>query len=187
MPIIPLAGTASSKGSLVPLGSVRLTSPSGNIIFTSIPAIYQDLVLVLNARVTNSSAISNIYCSLGNTNTPDLGNNYSFTFYQGNQSTVASGRFSNIGGGNLGLVPGYATAPDNFGSSITYFFNYASTTTNKSFLTLNANNRIGAGTIDNRIGLWRNLGAIGYIQLGSDGTYDTGSTGTLYGVRGIGQ
>jgi len=106
---------------------------------------------------------------------------------QGNGVATSSGRFNSIASTNFGLVSGRGSAPANFGTSIINIFNYSSSSTFKTFLCKNANDMNGFGTTDLRVGLWRNTAALNYIQLGSDGTFDSGSTAALYGVRRIGQ
>jgi hypothetical protein len=187
MPIIPISGSATARGALVPIASTKLTTTASNFFLNSIPQGYQDLMLVLSLRMQNTAMQSNIYVNFGTNNTPDGANNYSFTFLQGNGSATVSGRFSSIGSTNFGLAPAYGSTPNLFGTSVVHIMNYASTTAFKTFLNRNACDLNGSGTTDLRVGLWQNLARLNYIQLGADGLFDIGSSCTLYGVRSVGQ
>ena len=187
MPIIPISGSATARGALVPIASVKLTTTASNFFFTSIPQGYQDLQIVLSFRMQNTNLTSNIYVNFGTNNVSDGGANYSFTYLQGNGAAYSSGRFSSIASTNFGLAPAYGSTPNLFGQAIVNIFNYASTTTYKTFISKTATNLNGSGVIDTRVGLWRNFGAFNFLQLGADGLFDAGSTATLYGVRSVNQ
>jgi hypothetical protein len=103
----------------------------------------------------------------------DTGTNYSATRIQGNGSSASSAGFTNT----TSMVGSYDSGRS---VSIWQIMNYSNSTTNKVAL-----NR-GGGTANNveaYAGLWRNTAAITSVTVVVSGTFSTGSTFTLYGVK----
>jgi hypothetical protein len=157
-----------------PIATQTLGSSSASVTFSSIPATYTDLVLVLQAGTATND-------NLGIRFNSDTGSNYSNTALSGNGSTVVSFRASNA----TSIIPQYHFVFNNNLNSnvIIQVQNYSNTTTNKTLLA--RSNNAGVST-DVGVGLWRNTAAITSVTLigGSFGySFITGSTFTLYGVK----
>jgi hypothetical protein len=157
---------------------IATSSPTGNpteIIFSSIPATYTDLVLVVTAK---SSASSNIYVIVNS----DTGSSYSWVNVYGTGSTAGSNRaLSN----SFGLLLDYYGGPDNNNNEITIsnFQNYSNTTTFKTCISRSNNAALG---VDAVVSLWRSTSAINSLKLGLGSartdTFATGTVATLYGI-----
>jgi hypothetical protein len=151
-----------------PLASITLTS-AAQIVFSSIPQTYTDLVLVTNLKISSSSDVDII---LNN----DTGTNYSFTGLYETGSSVSATRAVNLTYMRLDY---YGYAGTTFGQiNIANFPNYANTSVYKSVLTRNGNANNGVGV---NACLWRSTSAITSISI--IGTYDAGSSATLYGIK----
>jgi hypothetical protein len=152
-----------------PIATTTLGSASSSVTFSSIVQTYTDLVLVANLLPASSARVKLRVDG-------DSGNNYSYTILFGNGSSAGSGRESSISEINYywnGLPSGWS-------NYILQFQNYSNTTTNKTILA--RGNSTAVETFAS-VGLWRSTSAIDSIELRSSvGTFDTGSTFTLYGI-----
>ena len=156
----------------VAIATTTLGSATASINFTSIPATYTDLRIVLVCVAT--STFPQIRFN------SDSGSNYSWTYVSGNGSAAQSGRFTsqtefynNISGDSS--VP-FMTTLD--------IFSYAGST-NKTMLWNEVNDKNGSGVISPKVGLWRSASAITAVNLRADiygTTFGTGTTATLYGI-----
>jgi hypothetical protein len=159
-----------------PIATTTLGSAAASYTFSSIPSTYTDLIIVVNAK---ASTVTNTFMRVGN-GSVDTGSNYSRTQITGTGSAVSSGR-------NTSQTLFYCdnnSAPDaanfNYINTI-HLFNYANTSTNKTFL--NRANNAGYG-LEAQVGLWRSTAAINTILLGvASGTWAIGTTFTLYGIK----
>jgi hypothetical protein len=144
-----------------------LGSAAASVTFSSIPGTYTDLVLIFNGKGAASGNVTFQFNS-------DTNTNYSATVMYGDTSSPGSIRVSNQSSMNIGSV---AT---NWTTNTFNIMNYANSTTNKTVLgRYSRTDEVGA-----KIGLWRNTSAITSIVVGkSSGTYDTGSTFSLYGIK----
>ena len=158
-----------------PLATQTLASAAASVTFSSISGSYTDLVLVVNAKVTASTA--NNYLTIGN-GTVDTGANYSRTKLSGDGSSAISARNTAATGAFLDV---YGDTNDAQFDSVQFahIMNYSNTTTYKTILC--RANRAGAG-VDAIVNLWRSTAAINIITVNSTGTYAVGSTFTLYGI-----
>ena len=148
------------------IATTTLGSTAASISFQSISSSFTDLVLVFNCGAINGQNVSIRFNN-------DSGTNYSFTKLEGNGSSAGSSRSSNTTGGNF-------VAYDNPTVTIS-IFNYANTTTNKSFMARwgNAGNFVGAS-----MSLWRSTAAINRVDLVSPSSdFPSGTTATLYGIK----
>lgn len=151
----------------VAIATTTLSSAASSITFSGIPATYTDLRLVVFIKTT------------GNTNlqfNSDTGTNYSVTALLGDGSTGSSANTTNrtsIWGQQSSL---YAN-----GSLWTVdIFNYVGST-NKTCLMTTSADKNGSGSVEKTVALWRSTAAITSIYF-NGGTYDTGTTATLYGI-----
>ena len=138
---------------------------------------YTDLVVVMSVQPTGSLGYAPWFQFNGDTST-----NYSLTYLGGNGSSASSGRVTNTNKGYTDYPIGLS------GSSnvIAHIMNYSNTTTYKTWidrLNETAGSYPGAGAT---VGLWRNTAAITSIVIGTDGTFASGSTFSLYGVAAEG-
>jgi hypothetical protein len=186
MPIIPISGSATARGALIPLGSV--VSPSTtNIVFSNIPQGYQDLVLITSLRnTTTNSGLSGPTIAFNSIST-----GYSTTQLFGNGSSPSSGRVTNNTATYNAL---YATDGSSlrgtFAVSEVSISGYASTTKFKTLLSqTNADLRGGTGQTGIVVNVMANTAAITSLTIFgvSSGPFAVNSTATLYAVRSVNQ
>jgi hypothetical protein len=153
--------------------SQTLGSTQSTVTFTTIPQTYTDLVLIINPIITTGSKD---VCVQFN---GDAASNYSNTILSGDGSSASSARLS----GQVRIFLDYFAVVNTARSNrVVNIMNYSNATTNKTVLS-RANNA-GAG-VDAIVGLWRNTAAITSMVLNAQtgGTFDVGSTFTLYGIK----
>ena len=149
------------------------TVPSGtptSITFSSIPATYRDLVLVIDGRGASGSE-SFYYCYFNS----DTGANYSRVEMYGTGSTTASGTSSN-------LIPITLNAT-NTSTNLLNIMDYSATDKHKTVLY--RNNAIGAtAQVLAGAGRWASTNAINTIKLEgfSTAAFATGTTFALFGI-----
>jgi hypothetical protein len=160
----------------VALATSTLGSAAASVTFSSIPATYTDLVLVLQPASTTFAD------NVGLNFNSDTGSNYSSTNLSGTGSVASGARaaspyvqVTNIIGttGTLGAM-----------TSTIHIMNYANTTTYKTVISRTG--QIGATYNGNEVivSLWRNTAAINTIVVKQSGSpnFITGSTFSLYGI-----
>jgi hypothetical protein len=142
-----------------------------NVTFSTIPATYTDLVLVINGGF---SALDQLNLQFNS----DTTSNYSWTYLRGDGSSATSARGTSTTEIILGNL---TTGIDSV--NITQIQNYANTTTFKTIL--NRSN-YASGRVQATVGLWRKspeaITAIKVFKNGA-GTFNVGSTFTLYGIK----
>jgi hypothetical protein len=157
-----------------PIATTTLGTAANEVIFSSIPSTYTDLVFVAVATPSTSA-----YMGYGQFN-GDTGNNYSETLLYGTGSTASSNRESNRPNCYFGnwTTANSTTSPTTYTINI---MNYSNTTTNKTVLSRSAD----AGTETNAVvNLWRNTSAITSFRFAlNTGNFVAGSTFTLYGIK----
>jgi hypothetical protein len=150
---------------------------AANIDFSSIPATYTDLVVLLSGRTTRSAVTDSIYIKFNNNAT-----GYSFRDLDSDGSSVSS---SNAADYPPARVSANTATANTFGSWSAYIPNYASTSVNKS-VSLEGMSETNATTAFMRItaGLWANTSAINQITLISQNpvNFMQYSTAYLYGI-----
>ena len=153
--------------------TTTLGSASALITFSSIPATYTDLILVLDSI---QSAAPAKWCTVQFNS--DTGSNYSWTVLAGNGTTASSGRYA-----YTYLPIGVNTSTNASRQAvITSIMNYSNTTTYKTLLS-RANN--ASLYVEAIVGLWQNTSAINRIDVSLEfgaQTFAVGSTFTLYGI-----
>ena len=155
-----------------PIATTTLGSSSATVTFSSISGSYTDLVLIESPIF---STASQSLMRVGN-GSADTGSNYSVTYLRGDGTSATSARFS--GTDSIGTAPGTTQSTDAH-NVIRNIMNYSNTTTNKSVI-----ERVNGQSVWAIVGLWRSTVAINIITLTSlNGTYQSGSTFTLYGVK----
>lgn len=155
---------------------------SAGIDITNVPATYQDLFLVLQLR---STAAVTTTSSILYFNGDASATNYSRTTLQGDGSSASSSRDVNYS--QLYFADGTpgANSTANIFSVVTInILNYANTSTFKAVLMRTAADLNGSGITNLVAGLWRSTSAINRLSAGAvSGSYATGSTFALYGVK----
>lgn len=152
-----------------PIATTTLSSNTTEITFSSIPATYTDLVLILNTKFVTAQSLSIRLNS-------DTASNYSNTQLYGTGTSALSTR--NTGSAYMFL----AAISTEWATNILNFMNYSNATTYKSVLV-----RQSPGNTDvaANIGLWRSTAAISTIAIQAYTTatnFVTGTTATLYGI-----
>jgi hypothetical protein len=183
MPIIPASGSATARGSLVPITRYKVsTTGIGDLTLSNIPQIYQDLYLVINA--TASIGYPYIYFNTYATPAP------SWTRTYATGSSSASDRATQSTSGNVTNYSYQLLSPIAPTIGEVHIFNYASTTAVKMPFMRGTSNQNGAGTTSLTFSSTGNTLPITSIVIAtfhSNGTFNIGSTFTLYGVRSVGQ
>ena len=149
-----------------------------SITFSSIPASYTDLRLVVVGRGgTGTGATWDCYTRFNS----DSGTNYSTTVLSGNGSAASSFRITSDTG-IYGLMPGPTATAGVYGLLNLYVFSYAGST-NKTTLSESNADANGSGNVNRIVGLWRSTSAITTISLHPNVNFAIGSTATLYGIK----
>ena len=150
----------------VSLATITLTATDSEIIFSSIPATYRDLIVV--AAGTNA-ADTQVYVRFNG----DSGSNYSRVGMEGNGSSASS--FSGSGTEIRGLF-GSATQHNN----ILQIMDYTATDKHKTAL---GRRNIASGSTVAVAGRWANTSAITSVTLiAASQAWQVGSTFSLYGI-----
>lgn len=156
-----------------PISTISADGSSLTVTFSSIPATYTDLVIVMTGKTSSGSGTTMRFNS-------DTGTNYSQTTLSGNGTTASAYRQSNASY-ILCDYDGYANNTNN-NISIFNIMNYANTTTNKTVLCRANNAAIGTDLV---VGVWRSTAAITTITIAQPATnnWSVGSIFTLYGIK----
>jgi hypothetical protein len=168
----------TEQGAIVPIASFTGTGiTNGEIItFSSIPQIYQDLMLVVHGTQSNTSGSATISIN-ALTGTP-----YSQTNLACDGATIASSRLINTNPASQ-IVHGSTTIPV---LQVHHFLNYANTSYNKTILTRHAHDKNGSGVSWITVSLARTTAAITTIIVSSNqGScfWGTDTRATLYGIK----
>ena len=156
------------------IATTTLGSAASSITFSSIAASWTDLRLVLVDLDSNTS--TQFIQFNGSTAT-----NYSFTLLAGNGTAASSTTLAGIPSISLGSWFGASTTIPNF--STVDIFSYAGSTY-KTSLVSNSYDANGSGGTYRSVALWSSTAAITSILISrSTGTFNTGTTATLYGIK----
>ena len=151
-----------------PIATQTLASAAASITFSSIPSTYTDLMLIVNGTAGSGLNMLMQYNS-------DTATNYSTTRILGDGTTAMSDRITTSADMYIGVMGTVNT------TNVIQVQNYANTTTYKTALS-----RANSSTIwvAGMVGLWRSTSAINAIEiyLASAGSFQTGTTATLYGI-----
>jgi hypothetical protein len=155
-----------------PIEAKTLGSDVATVTFSSIPATYTDLVLVMAVKKSTSDGG---YLALRYNS--DTATNYSATFLYGDGTSALSGRVSSEAFGRFGNA-----STSNFQSSIVSIQNYANATTFKT--SISRSSVVGNYTLS-YCTLWRKTPEVitSITILTDSGNLVTGSTFTLYGIK----
>lgn len=164
---------AAKTGTYTLIASSTLGSATNSVTFSSIPATYTDLILVMNIKAA-SSTYPRIRVN------GDSGSNYSSTLLRGDGSTALSRRQTNVSQFDEFAYNTLSTTQ--FVPVIVNFNDYANGTTYKTFLarTSDAGQEVMAS-----VGLWRSTSAINSIAISTNNSvnFTVDSTFKLYGIE----
>jgi hypothetical protein len=152
----------------VSLATYTLSSTDSEIIFSSIPATYRDLILVIEGTKTNNADVRLRFNS-------DTGNNYSYVFMSGQggsaQSSAASSQNS--------IILGFAPASQRQ-LSITSIMDYSAIDKHKTILSRNNDQ---SHNVSAWAGRWANTNAVNNVNITlTAGSWNIGSTFSLFGI-----
>ncbi len=156
-----------------PLATVTLGTSAASVTFSSIPATYRDLIIVVNG--TTSGAGGPNYRANG-----DTGSNYSYVSMRNNGSSPASeaGTLSVFLGQNASATSGTRLM------NIFQIMDYSATDKHKTGLvraTYNQSSNSADVTEANAV-RWANTAAINSLTVVSSANFNIGATFSLYGV-----
>jgi len=158
-----------------PIATTTLGSAASSITFSSIPATYTDLRVVIVGQLSGNGYYAFRFNSVST-------NTYSGTFLIGNGSAASSARIGAYSSGYLhysGFIP-----TTQWTMATLDVMNYAGST-NKTCLTDYSGDINGSGSKELGVNLWANTAAINSIIIRTDGAgqYIAGTTATLYGIK----
>jgi hypothetical protein len=154
--------------SYIALATTTLGSAASSVTFSSIPATYKDLVVVINAR-SNS-----VVATIGLRFNSDSGNNYTYVSMTGNGSSASSSTNTQ----NAALI-GYTLSSSPWLCSA-QVMDYSATNKHKTVLSRDDNAGEKSAAVANR---WANTNAINSVGvIAATSSFATGTTISLYGV-----
>jgi hypothetical protein len=157
----------------VVIASQTLGTAASTITFSSIPATYTDLRIVL-VNTTTASIIPALRFN------SDTTNNYSNNNLAADGSTVYSGLNTNTT--ELFFADSTSTSTTIPVLYIINIFFYTSSN-RKNTLSISSGDLNGSGKVETNVGLWRNTAAITSVELRArSSTWAAGTVATLYGI-----
>ena len=182
MPIPVSSASGATHGALVPIAYQNTNTTPSTIVFNNIPQGYQDLEIVFTGHMTSSNRV----CMYINS---DTGTNYSFTSACAGYTAV--NYYTGYNNYNYLCIGGLTNGSGTYypGFSKTYIQNYTGNTY-KTVISrfMNDRNDQGTGNVENFAGLWLGTSAITSLTFyPGAGSWASGTSIALYGVRGVGQ
>ena len=157
----------------VAIATTTLSSTAASITFSSIPATYTDLRIVLTGK---GGAGGDLLMNFNG----DTATNYNQNRIMGDGTSATSNRFINQGGLRFSYWGLGSTYPQFYTYDI---FSYAGSTYKTTLGTMSENNSTSYGATASYVGLWRSTAAITQAVLSLSGdTFAVGTTATLYGI-----
>lgn len=159
-----------------PIATNTLTTAAASITFSSIPATYTDLRIVVVGQ--GSSGFDPVVQFNSDTAT-----NYSCTEIVGTGTAASSDRQTSSNFISFPVSSGMAQSSN--WNLITYnIFSYAGSTYKTCLATLN-DDLNGSGSVNIMVGLWRSTSAINTFVIKSNpsGNFAIGTIATLYGIK----
>lgn len=157
-----------------PIATQTLGSAAASVTFSSIPATYTDLVVIIDGEGTSPSASQDVTFRF---NGETAATNYSQTYLRGTGSVAQSGRYS-----ESYLQQAGAWVSGRRYNHIINIQNYSNTTTFKTSL---VRTNWAGGDVAAIVILWRATPAVinqMVINI-NNGNFASGSTFTLYGIK----
>ena len=169
------------SGTYETIATTSLTGSSSEIVFSSIPQTYTDLVIFV-VPISNGN---NYMAVQFNSDTSSGGSNYSRIAWSTNGSTVGADQRSNRYAIEIDVYESLGTSGPNTTNQIN-IFNYKNTTTFKTIHAKNsgAGRNTGGDGVGHGSGTWRNTDAINSVRLSlNTGTFSADTRATLYGIK----
>ena len=164
-----------------PIATTTLSSAATTHTFSSIPATYTDLKLILTLRSTGAyGGNTGLFYFNGN----NTGSNYNEAWLKGNGTAASASRsFSNPYFSNTLDCPAASSTAGQYSLVIIDILGYRGSTY-KTVLSQTSNDKNGSGTILSAIHLWNNTAAITSVSIGMGAGEQLaiGTTATLYGI-----
>jgi hypothetical protein len=187
MPIpLGIFAVAGAGGGALPayeqISTQILGSTTASVTFSSIPNTYKHLQIRMTHRL-DSTGVNNMIVRLNGNSS----NVYAYHFLRGFSGAVSSGASTSATGAHLQTTAMTSAGPANaFAAGILDILDYASTTKNKTILSINGKlDPSNNPTIVLTSGLWANTAAITSITIQPDGaSMVSGSRFSLYGIKG---
>jgi hypothetical protein len=164
------------------IASYTVTSAENNIVFSSIPQTYTDLVIFGKSRINSSASQCNLRFNGDSTAVYDsqaLSNNGG----SGLTAFRETGRSQIDGGGSIGT----SNTTGWFSPNEYHIFNYSDSAKYKTTFSfgLSSNNGNTLDYCGHAVGLWENTAPITSITFVTNGTaFDVGSSWSIYGIKG---
>lgn len=151
---------------------------ASSIDFTSIPATYTDLLMVVSGRSSRSGTVDDCKIQFNNSTT-----GYSDRWLNGNGASATSGSESSSGIYDI-ILPASSATSNTFCNALIYIPNYAGSNYKSVSIDGVMENNATTAYADLRAGLWSNTAAITSIKLTPDtGPFAQYSTAYLYGIK----
>ena len=153
----------------VSLATITLASTDSEIVFSSIPATYRDLILIAEYRNSTTATAARIRFN------SDTGSNYSNVWMGGAAPSVFS---STTGGSGLIIADANTT---NTTMSMTQIMDYSATDKHKTTLSRGSGSNLNAIAFAGR---WANTAAVTTVSVvyPGGGQFTVGSTFSLYAI-----
>ena len=149
----------------VPLATYTVPSATASVVFSSIPATYRDLILVVSGSASAGGSFALRFNS-------DSGSNYSYLFMSGTGSTFSSGQEPSV---TVAQGGGLSTIQSN---TIFQIMDYSATDKHKTMLS--RQNRSDS-VVRAFAARWFDTAAITTVETVNI-TFNTGTTLSLYGI-----
>jgi hypothetical protein len=150
----------------VPMATVTLGSSASSVTFSSIPATYRDLIVVVDGTITSGAQVRMRFNS-------DSGSNYSFVKMAGDTGGAVSSS-----GTDTSVIIGNFTG--SFHLLTINIMDYSATDKHKTVISRSNVLTVATEAFANR---WANTTAITSVQVNtSANTWAIGSTFSLYGI-----
>jgi hypothetical protein len=161
-----------------------VTSPGGvaTLSFTSIPSTYVALQ-IRGGNLQSENGTTGSYSFYIRLNSDSTSGNYAFHNLTGDGTTAEAA--GTIDGSSMTIGRYTRNSETAKGAAIIDINNYAVTTQNKTVRSFSGCDMNGAGFIyGGASGLWLSTSAITSIEFAGNGNWKTGSTFSLYGIKG---
>ena len=176
-----------AAGAIEPIGSIIAQGGLSDYSFNNIPQVYKDLMLVAYVRADKAATETASGLYVGDGTNLFQSNQNSWTQMAGDGSHPAtSTKSQNASGVFLAGTIAASTTTGYFTAHTVHLLNYRDTNKFKHIIAESSNDRNGSGGYRLTTGLVRTTNAIQNVGMATygDGNYISGSTFTLYGIRG---
>jgi hypothetical protein len=157
----------------------NLVSDAASVTFSSIPGTYTDLALRMSTRATPVGVIESIKLRFNN----DSGTNYSYTLLRGSGSSASSANSVSNDIIEVNGSPGANITANTFSNNEIYIPSYTVSQSKALSTSSIVENNSSTGYQEAGAALWRNNAAITSILIDVSGSFVTGSSFYLYGIK----